>query len=314
MASIRALVTGGAGFLGSHLCDRLVSDGHEVLSVDDYSSGSRDNIASLAGHPRFTSHAQDVREPMRFERLDRIYHLACPASPSAYQADPIGTARTAVIGTLEALELARRTGARCLLASTSEVYGEPEVHPQPESYLGHVRTDGPRACYDEGKRMAEALCFDYARVHGLVVKVARIFNTYGPRMSDDGRVISGFLTRALRGEPIVVFGEGTQTRSFCYVDDMVEGLVRFMESDLELPGPLNLGNDEEVSILELASAVRQLIPTSEGVVHEPQRHDDPTRRCPDISLARERLGWLPEVSLAEGLARTVAQLRREVPR
>ena len=303
---MRTLVTGGAGFLGSHLCDRLVADGHDVIVLDDFSSGRSVNIRQHDDHPRFCLVRADVRECIGVDDVDAIYHLACPASPMTYLRDPIGTARTAVAGTIEALELADRTGARFLLTSTSEVYGEPEVHPQNESYLGNVNPIGPRACYDEGKRMAEALCFDYARVRGVVVKVARLFNTYGPRMSDDGRVVSRFIARARRGEPLVIYGDGSQTRSFCYVSDMVQGLVALMNSPNDFQGPVNLGNPEEATIIELAELICSIVGSSAQIQHQPARRDDPTRRRPDITLAKQRLGWSPQVGLEEGLKHTVA--------
>lgn len=305
---MRVLVTGGAGFLGSHLCERLVLEGHDVVSLDDYSTGHARNLDDLRGRAQFTECRGDVRDEIDIGVVDRIFHLACPASPSSYQSDPVGTTRTAVLGALNSLEAAKRHGARILFASTSEIYGEPEVHPQPESYVGHVNPVGPRACYVEGKRVGETLCFDYARTADLVVKVARIFNTYGPRMSGDGRVVSNFIARAQRGEPITIYGDGSQTRSFCYVADLVEALVRFMESEKDVAGPMNLGNDEEVTIVALAKAVLRLTGGRARLRYEPRRCDDPSRRCPDIHLARGQLGWAPEVALEEGLARTLAAM------
>lgn len=305
---MRVLVTGGAGFLGSHLCDRLIADGHHVTSLDDYSSGSEHNHRHLIDHPQFRALDADVREGLDFDDLDAIYHLACPASPADYERDPIGTATTAVIGTLQVLDLARATGARVLLASTSEVYGEPAVHPQPESYWGNVNLLGPRACYDEGKRMAEVLSFDYARTTEVEVKVARIFNTYGPRMPADGRVVRKFISLALAGEPLVIMGDGHQTRSFCYVADTVDALVLLMASESDFQGPVNLGNPEEITVLELAELVCDVTGSASPVDHIPERQDDPTRRCPDITLARKRLGWSPQVRLGDGLKRTVDAL------
>jgi len=305
---MRVLVTGGAGFLGSHLCDRLVADGHDVIALDDYSSGLERNLTQLMDQPRFRVIDADVRHPIALDELDAIYHLACPASPVDYQRDPVGTARTAVIGTLQMLEVARASGAKLLLASTSEIYGEPEVHPQPEDYWGHVNLAGPRACYDEGKRMAEVLCLDYARTRQLDVKIARIFNTYGPRMRDDGRVVSGFISRALAGEPLVIMGGGNQTRSFCYIADMVDALVLLMESEPDFRGPVNLGNPDEVTIIELAQLVLEVTTSTSSLEHVAARQDDPTRRCPDIALARSTLGWSPQVGLRDGLTKTVVAL------
>ena len=303
---MRVLVTGGAGFLGSHLCERLVADGHDVLCLDNFLSGARRNLARLEGRERFRLRVHDVTEPFDAD-AERVYHLACPASPRHYQGDPVRTVRTNVLGTLHALDLARRTGARLLLASTSEVYGDPQVHPQPEGYRGNVNPIGPRACYDEGKRLAETLCFDYHRQYGVEIKVARIFNTYGPRMlEDDGRVVSTFLAQALAGEPLTVHGDGGQTRCFCYVDDMIHGLVRFMESPGDFPGPLNLGHPDEVSIRDLASLALEITGGRGGLKHAGRPADDPERRRPDLSLARAMLGWEPRVALREGLKRTLA--------
>jgi UDP-glucuronate decarboxylase len=303
---MRVVVTGGAGLIGSHLCERLVAEGHEVTCVDDFSSGAPDHVAHLADRARFRLRVHDVTAPFR-EEAERIYHLACPASPRHYQRDPVRTVRTNVLGTVHALDLARATGARLLLASTSEVYGDPAVHPQPESYRGNVNPIGPRSCYDEGKRVAETLCFDYHRQFGVAIKVARIFNTYGPRMrADDGRVISNFLAQARAGEPLTVHGDGTQTRCFCYVDDLVGGLLALMESPAAFPGPVNLGHAAEVSMRELAELVIELTGARGGILRVERPPDDPSRRCPDLSLARAKLGWAPRVDLREGLLRTLA--------
>ena len=311
--TIRHLVTGGAGFVGSHLVDRLMRQGDEVLCLDNYFTGRKDNIRHWIGHPNFELIRHDVTEPIKLE-VDRIWHLACPASPVHYQFNPIKTAKTSFLGTYNMLGLARRVGARLLLASTSEVYGDPEIHPQPESYRGCVNTIGIRSCYDEGKRIAETLCFDYKRMHGVEVRVARIFNTYGPRMLDnDGRVVSNFIVQALRGQPLTLYGEGTQTRSFCYVDDLVEGFLRLMEGGHT--GPMNLGNPGEFTIRELAELVRERINPSLDFVFEPLPQDDPLQRQPVIDLARNQLGWTPSIQLADGLDRTIADFRQryEVP-
>ncbi|HEX5138484.1 MAG TPA: UDP-glucuronic acid decarboxylase family protein [Planctomycetota bacterium] len=301
----RVLVTGGAGFLGSHLSERLLERGAEVLCLDNFYSGAKENIAHLLKSPRFELLRQDVTLPMQLV-VDRIYNLACPASPVHYRKDPVQTVRTNVLGAISVLDLARRTGARVLQASTSEVYGDPEVSPQPEDYRGKVNPIGHRSCYDEGKRVAETLFFDYHRQHGVEIKVARIFNTYGPRMrSDDGRVVSNFVVQALSGTPITIHGDGSQTRSFCYVDDLVEGLLLLMESPPDVTGPVNLGSPEEVSMLELARRIVQLTGSRSDIVHRPLPPDDPRRRCPDIRIARERLGWSPRTTLDAGLARTV---------
>ncbi|MCC6874865.1 MAG: SDR family oxidoreductase [Sandaracinaceae bacterium] len=305
MSSLRSLVTGGAGFVGSHLVDRLLAGGHEVVVVDNFYTGTRANLAHAADRITLVEH--DVGKPWpELGRFDRIYNLACPASPPHYQRDPIFTTLTCVNGALHALELARACGARMLQASTSEVYGDPRVHPQPESYRGVVNPVGPRACYDEGKRVAETLCADYRRQHGADARIARIFNTYGPRMDpSDGRVVSNLLVQALRGEALTLYGDGTQTRSFCYVDDLVEGLVRLMEHPSEA-GPINLGNDGEMTLLELAERVRELTGRRSELVFRPLPVDDPVRRQPDLTLARARLGYAPRVTLADGLARTAA--------
>ena len=301
----RILVTGGAGFLGSHLCRRLLGDGHDVLCVDNFFTGTKRNVLDLLGDPRFELMRHDVTFPLYVE-VDEIYNLACPASPIHYQHDPVQTTKTSVHGAINMLGLAKRLNAKILQASTSEVYGDPEVHPQREEYWGHVNPVGRRSCYDEGKRCAETLFFDYRRQHALRIKVARIFNTYGPNMHpNDGRVVSNFIMQALRHEPITLYGDGSQTRSFCYVDDLVEGLVRFMDSPDEVTGPLNLGNPVEFTIRGLAEEIIDLTGSKSGLVHEPLPTDDPAQRRPDISRARELLGWKPRVQLREGLERTV---------
>lgn len=300
----RVLVTGGAGFLGSHLCERLINDGNEVLCVDNLFTGSKDNIRHLMNHPNFEFLRHDVIEPLYVE-VDQIYNLACPASPPHYQWDPIKTAQTSVLGAMNMLGLAKRTKARILQASTSEVYGDPEVHPQPESYWGHVNTIGIRSCYDEGKRMAETLFSDYHRVHGVDTRIIRIFNTYGPRMNpNDGRVVSNFIVQALKGEDITIYGDGTQTRSFCYVDDLIEGMVRMMNND-EFLGPVNLGNPGEFTMIELAQKVIGLTESASKIVHRPLPSDDPTQRKPVIDLAKEKLNWEPQIVLDEGLQKTI---------
>ncbi len=306
----RVLVTGGAGFIGSHLCERLLAQGHEVLCVDNFFTGRRANVAHLLADPRFELMRHDVTFPLYVE-VDEIYNLACPASPVHYQHDPVQTTKTSVHGAINMLGLAKRTGARILQASTSEVYGDPKIHPQPEDYWGHVNPVGPRACYDEGKRCAETLFFDYRRQHGLKIKVARIFNTYGPRTRpDDGRVVSSFVVQALRGEPVTVYGDGTQTRSFCYVDDLVDGLVRLMGTPDEVTGPVNLGNPGEFTMLELARKVLNLTNSRSKVAFGPLPENDPLQRRPDIGRARELLGWEPTVALDEGLGRTIGYFER----
>lgn len=308
----RVLVTGGAGFLGSHLCERLLEAGHEVLCVDNFYTGRKANVAHLLVNPFFEIVRHDICFPLYVE-VDEIYNLACPASPIYYQNDPVQTTKTSVHGSINMLGLAKRVKARIFLASTSEVYGDPSIHPQPETYWGNVNPVGLRSCYDEGKRCAETLFFDYHRQHGLRVKVARIFNTYGPRMQpDDGRVVSNFIVQALRGEDITVYGDGSQTRSFCYVDDMVEGILKFMASPDDLTGPLNLGNPGEFSIIELAREVIRLAGSKAGIVFKPLPSDDPRQRQPDITLARNRLGWTPVTELSAGLARTIEYFRRIV--
>jgi UDP-glucuronate decarboxylase len=306
------LVTGGAGFLGSHLCDRLLADGREVVSVDNYFTSSRRNLAHYVDNPHFETIRHDICFPLYVE-VDRIYNLACPASPVHYQHDPVQTTKTSVHGAINMLGLAKRVHARILQASTSEVYGDPLIHPQNESYWGHVNPIGPRACYDEGKRCAETLFFDYHRQHRVDIKVARVFNTYGPRMQlNDGRVVSNFIVCALKREPLTICGDGAQTRSFCYVDDMIRALVAFMESDAALTGPLNFGNPVELTMLELAELVLQLTGSRSELVFVPLPQDDPKQRCPDIALAQRHLGWSPEVTLEDGLKETIAYFRREL--
>lgn len=305
----QVLVTGGAGFLGSHLCEALLAKGYGVLCLDNFFTGTRDNILQLLDNPHFELIRHDVCQPL-FVEVDEIYNLACPASPVHYQHDPVQTTKTSVLGAINMLGLARRTGAKILQASTSEVYGDPLVHPQPETYWGHVNSIGSRSCYDEGKRCAEALFFDYRRQHDLPIKVARIFNTYGPRLHpDDGRVVSNFIRQALQGENITVFGEGTQTRSFCYVDDLIRGLIALMETPHEVTGPVNLGNPVEFTMLQLADQVIGLTGSRSEIVFEPLPEDDPKQRQPDIALAAQVLDWRPSVSLNEGLKHTIAHFR-----
>ena len=302
----RILVTGGAGFLGSHLCERLLRDGHDVLCVDNFFTGRKDNIVHLLADPHFEMMRHDITFPLYVE-VDQIFNLACPASPVHYQYDPVQTTKTSVIGAINMLGLAKRIGARILQASTSEVYGDPTVHPQREDYRGNVNPLGPRACYDEGKRCAETLFFDYRRQHRVRIKVVRIFNTYGPRMHpNDGRVVSNFIVQALRGDDITLFGDGSQTRAFCYVDDLIDGFVRMMASDEDETGPMNVGNPHEIPVRELAETVIALTGSRSRIVHRPLPQDDPLQRCPDISLARSRLGWQPSVLLEDGLRRTIA--------
>jgi len=301
----RVLVTGGAGFLGSHLCERLLEAGCHVLCVDNFFTGTHRNIAHLFDNRQFELVRHDVTHPL-FVEVDEIYNLACPASPIHYQRDPVQTTKTSVLGAINMLGLAKRLGARIFQASTSEVYGDPSVHPQPEGYWGNVNPIGSRSCYDEGKRCAETLFFDYRRQHRLQIKVARIFNTYGPRTHPrDGRVVSSFIVQALTGQDITVFGEGQQTRSFCYVDDLIDGFVRLMDSPADIVGPINLGNPGEFTILELAQQVIELTGSRSRIVHRPLPEDDPRQRRPDISMAQERLGWTPKVSLEKGLRRTI---------
>lgn len=304
-ASRQVLVTGGAGFLGSHLCERLLEQGHEVLCVDNFFTGTRRNIDHLLDHPRFELIRHDVSLPLQLE-VDEIFNLACPASPVHYQHDAVQTVKTSVLGALNVLELARRTRARVFQASTSEVYGDPDVHPQPEHYWGRVNPVGLRSCYDEGKRCAETLFMDYHRQCGVDVRIARIFNTYGPRMHpNDGRVVSNFIVQALRGEPITIYGEGEQTRSFCFVDDLVDGFLRYMAVEEPTPGPVNLGNPREFTIRQLAELVIELTGSDSQLVFKPLPADDPQQRRPDIALARDLLGWEPTVQLREGLGRTI---------
>ncbi|MDA8051019.1 MAG: SDR family oxidoreductase [Rhodospirillales bacterium] len=306
----RILVTGGAGFLGSHLCERLVRDGHDVVSADNYFTGRKDNLAALFGKPRFEALRHDVTFPLYVE-VDEIYNLACPASPVHYQFDPVQTTKTSVVGAINMLGLAKRTKAKVLQASTSEVYGDPDVHPQTEEYRGNVNPLGPRACYDEGKRCAETLFFDYHRQHATRIKVVRIFNTYGPRMHpSDGRVVSNFIIQALRGEDVTIYGDGSQTRAFCYVDDMIEGFVRMMQTPEGTTGPVNLGNPHEITVRELAERIIALAGRRARIVHRPLPADDPMQRCPDIGLARRLLGWEPAVPLELGLERTLSYFDR----
>jgi UDP-glucuronate decarboxylase len=301
----RVLVTGGAGFLGSHLCERLLRNGDDVLCVDNYFTGRKDNIAHLLADPHFEAMRHDVTFPLYVE-VDEIYNLACPASPVHYQFDPVQTTKTSVIGAINMLGLAKRIGAKILQASTSEVYGDPTVHPQTEDYRGNVSPLGPRACYDEGKRCAETLFFDYFRQHRVKIKVARIFNTYGPRMHpNDGRVVSNFIVQALRGEDITLYGDGSQTRAFCYVDDLIDGLVRLMATGDDVTGPINIGNPHEIPVRELAERIIRMTGSAARIVTHPLPADDPTQRCPDIGMARRLLGWQPGILLDDGLQRTV---------
>jgi UDP-glucuronate decarboxylase len=305
----RILVTGGAGFLGSHLCERLLRDGHDVLCVDNYFTGRKDNILSLLPHPHFEVMRHDITFPLYVE-VDEIFNLACPASPVHYQFDPVQTTKTSVIGAINMLGLAKRVGAKIFQASTSEVYGDPTIHPQTEDYRGNVNTLGPRACYDEGKRCAETLFFDYNRQHKTAIKVVRIFNTYGPRMHpNDGRVVSNFIVQALQGKDITLYGDGSQTRAFCYVDDLIEGFVRMMATGPEITGPINIGNPHEIPVRELAERVIGLTGSRSRIVHRPLPVDDPLQRCPDITLASEVLGWKPTVDLDTGLKQTAAFFR-----
>lgn len=311
----RALVAGGGGFVGSHLCDALLAQGKQVVCVDSFITGARSNVAALENHPDFDIVDHDIIEPLRLPgSFDEIYNLACAASPERYQADPPHTLLTSVVGTHNLLNLAETSGARFLLASTSEIYGDPEVHPQSEDYRGRVNPIGPRACYDEGKRAAEALSFDFLRLGRVDTRVARIFNTYGPRMrGDDGRIVSNFITQALQGQPLTIYGDGSQTRSFCYVSDLVEGLIALMRREPNPGTPVNLGNPDERSIAEFAEIIAMSIPNDAGVRHMPLPIDDPTRRRPDISLARSLLGWSPKVEIADGLGRTIEWFRHVEP-
>ena len=308
--SKKILVTGGAGFIGSHLCEKLLSEGHEVICVDNYFTGTKSNVEHLLNNSRFEIIRHDITFPL-FLEVDEIYNLACPASPVHYQHDPVQTVKTSVHGAINMLGLAKRIGAKIFQASTSEVYGDPEVHPQHELYWGKVNPIGPRSCYDEGKRCAETLFFDYNRQHNVNIKVARIFNTYGPKMHpDDGRVVSNFIVQALLGKDITIFGEGTQTRSFCYVDDLVKGIQLFMDSDNDFMGPINMGNPNEFSILELAKYVINLTSSKSKLIHKPLPQDDPKQRQPDIRLAKENLNWEPKIELSDGLKRTIEHFNR----
>jgi len=308
---MRILITGGAGFLGSHLSDRLLADGHEVICLDNFFTGRKSNIQHLLSHPRFELIRHDVIDPFKVE-TDHIYNLACPASPPHYQFNPIKTTKTSVMGAINCLGLAKRTRARVFQASTSEVYGDPEIHPQVETYWGNVNPIGRRSCYDEGKRCAETLFFDYHRENGVDIRVVRIFNTYGPRMHpNDGRVVSNFIVQALRGEDLTIYGDGSQTRSFCFVDDLVDGFVRFMNQTATV-GPLNLGNPGEFTMLELAEIILKQVGGASKITHRPLPADDPKQRRPDITLAKQHLGWEPRVPLAEGIARTIAYFRKEL--
>jgi UDP-glucuronate decarboxylase len=309
VARKRILVTGGAGFLGSHLCERLVEDGHDVICLDNYFTGTKDNVVSLLGRSNFELMRHDVTFPLYVE-VDEIYNLACPASPVHYQYDPVQTTKTSVHGAINMLGLAKRTGAKIFQASTSEVYGDPEVHPQPESYRGNVNPLGPRACYDEGKRCAETLFFDYYRQFKTNIRVARFFNTYGPRMRpDDGRVISNFIVQALRGEPITIYGDGSQTRSFCYVDDLINGIVKLMDAPTDVTGPMNLGNPTEFTIAQLAELVVKMTGSKSKIEFRPLPTDDPMQRCPDIAFAKRALKWEPTIPLAKGLETTIAYFK-----
>jgi UDP-glucuronate decarboxylase len=312
MTKKRILITGGAGFLGSNLSTRMINEGHHVLCLDNLFTGRRDNIRHLEAHPNFEFIEHDIIEPIDIE-VDEIYNLACPASPPFYQKDPIYTTKISILGALNILELAKKYNAKILQASTSEVYGDPEIHPQPESYRGAVNPIGIRACYDEGKRCAESLFFDYHRQYNTKIKVMRIFNTYGPNMNpDDGRVVSNFIVQALRGESITIYGEGTQTRSFCYVDDLIEGMVRLMNSKETFTGPVNIGNPDEFTMLELAQKVLHLTNSSSQLIFQPLPQDDPLQRQPIIALAKQELGWEPMIALEEGLKRTIQYFQNEI--
>ena len=307
----RVLVTGGAGFLGSHLCDRLLSDGQEVICLDNFFTGSKENIRGLLVHPNFELIRHDIIHPIEIE-CDQIYNLACPASPVHYQFNPVRTVQANVLGVTHMLELSKRTKARILQASTSEVYGDPTKHPQDESYWGHVNPIGPRSCYDEGKRVAETLMMDYHRQHGLDIRIARIFNTYGPRMAiHDGRVVSNFIVQALTGQPITIYGKGLQTRSFCYVDDLIDGLVRLMNSENQTQ-PVNLGNPSEFTVMQLCEAIIRLTGSKSKIVNNPLPQDDPTQRQPDISRAKSVLGWEPKIPLEKGLVKTIEYFKEKV--
>lgn len=308
---MRILITGGAGFLGSHLCDKLLAQGHDVICLDNLFTGSKANVAHLAGHPHFEFVRHDVIDPFKYE-VDQIYNLACPASPPHYQFNPIKTTKTSVMGAINCLGLAKRVKARVFQASTSEVYGDPSVHPQPESYWGNVNPIGRRSCYDEGKRVAETLFFDYHRENGVDIRIVRIFNTYGPRMHpNDGRVVSNFIVQALKGIDLTIYGDGQQTRSFCYVDDLLEGFVRLMDQK-ETVGPVNIGNPGEFTMLELAEQVLKLTNSKSRIVHKPLPADDPKQRRPDITLAKKYLNWEPKIQLAEGLGKTIAYFKTKI--
>ena len=308
----RILVTGGAGFIGSHLCEQLLKAGAEVLCVDNYFTGRRENIAHLLNHPLFEAMRHDVTFPLHVE-VDAIFNLACPASPIHYQLDPVATTKVSVHGAINMLGLAKRLRCRILQASTSEIYGDPNIHPQPETYWGHVNPIGPRACYDEGKRCAETLFFDYRRQHNLPIKVMRIFNTYGPRMHEyDGRVVSNFVIQALKGQPITIYGSGQQTRAFCYVDDLIDGAVSLMKTDVDVTGPINIGNPTEFTMMELAQMITKLTNSSSPIEHLPLPQDDPKQRQPDITLARNTLGWEPKIPLEEGLKKTIAYFEQHL--
>ena len=308
----KILVTGGSGFLGSHLCDRLIAAGDDVLCVDNFYTGSKNNVRGLLAHPNFELIRHDITLPL-FLEVDQIYNLACPASPNHYQRDPVQTTKTNVLGAINMLGLAKRTNAKILQASTSEVYGDPAIHPQTEDYWGNVNPIGIRSCYDEGKRCAETLFFDYWRQHQLMIKVMRIFNTYGPRMEpDDGRVVSNFIVQAIRGDPITIYGDGSQTRSFCYVDDLIEGMIKLMKSPIDLIGPINIGNPTEFTMLELAELILRLVGGSSEIVFKALPSDDPKQRKPDISLAKSKLDWQPLVSLEDGLKETIVYFKKRL--
>ena len=311
---MRILVTGGAGFIGSHLCEKLIENGDSVLCVDSLFTGNKKNVAHLLKNKRFSFIKHDIVEPLYIKgKIDQIYNLACPASPIHYQHNPVHTIKASTVGVINMLGLARKKKARILQASTSEVYGDPEVHPQTEDYRGNVNPVGPRACYDEGKRCAETLFFDYHRMHGMEIKVVRIFNTYGPRMAfNDGRVVSNFIVQALQGKSLTIYGDGSQTRSFCYVDDLVEGLIKMMNSHSDVTGPINLGNPVENTIREFGERIVKLVGAESTVKFKPLPTDDPRRRCPDISKAKKILGWAPKVALEEGLQRTIANFRERL--
>ncbi len=301
----RVLITGGAGFLGSHLCEKLLHKGNEILCVDNFFTGSKENILHLLNEPHFEFIRHDITFPLYLE-VDEIFNLACPASPIQYQSDPVQTTKTSVHGAINMLGLAKRTNAKIFQASTSEVYGDPEVHPQTENYFGNVNPTGPRSCYDEGKRCAETLFFDYKRQHNLNIRIARIFNTYGPRMhANDGRVVSNFIVQALQGDPITIYGDGTQTRSFCYVDDLINGIIDLMDAADEITGPINLGNPDEFTVLQLAELIIELTQSKSSIINKPLPGDDPKRRQPDITLAKKKLSWSPSVSLNVGLTKTI---------